>query len=83
MKKAEIILYGSADAQDRAQMLLQAHYGICENSPIKNHAQRNLHLLTEVKETSLIPLLRSSGIQGFRLVDQNQRSSRKASLFSL
>lgn len=83
MENTEIILYGNAASQNKAQLVLQEHYSISEPDPVHSTAERRLLFMSPVNEISLIPLLRQSGIQGFRLISKNQKPSRNASPFFL
>ena len=63
-----IILYGSPAAQSKAQNLLQNLVEVQREDCLAGGAEIRLILNKPLKETSLISLLRPSGIQGFRLV---------------
>ena len=65
----KIVLYGSVDAQKTARNILQ-NLDIVRREEI-NSGEIGLILSEPLKETSLISLLRSSGIYGFRLAKYN------------
>ena len=80
MYHQHIILYGSLAAQEMARNLLQNLEAVKREESLHNGSEIRLTLDQPLKETSLISLLRQSGIHGFRLVEmQDQRSSRNGS----
>lgn len=78
-----LILYGNAAAQEQAKELLAGTGQIRLIESGQRLTGHYLFLNGCIKEISLIPLLRRSGIHGFRLVEHDQRSSRKGAPFSL
>ena len=64
-----IILYGSAEAQKTARNILQNLEVVRREEATENGAEIRLILSKRLKETSLIPLFRQSGIYGFKLVE--------------
>lgn len=69
-RSISIILYGSPSSQALAKALLENMPEVKRDSEYDHHlGGLRLILYNPIKETSLIPLLRQSGIHGFRLVD--------------
>ena len=69
MYHQRIILYGSSAARKRARNILENLEEVRREETLNNGTEMRLLLSKPLKETSLIPLLRSSGIHGFRLVE--------------
>ena len=64
-----VILYGNAAAQETARHLLEELEQVKRTDLLQSPARLRLILNAPIRETSLIPLLRQSGIQGYRLVE--------------
>lgn len=62
-----IILYGSPQSREAAKTLLLNQNEVIREERSEKTGTIRLLLNTPIKETSLIPLLRQSGIHGFRL----------------
>ena len=69
MYHQRIILYGGPAAKEMARSILQNLEVVRREESINNGSEVRLLLSQPLKETSLIPLLRNSGIHGFRLVE--------------
>ena len=69
MYSMHLILYGNPQSREAACNLLSNLKEVkCERAT-ENPWEVKLALFEPIKETSLIPLLRQSGIHGFRLVE--------------
>ena len=69
MYQQHIILYGNQTSLEKARILLQNQKEIRREYCLHAGTEIRLFLDTPLKETSLIPLLRERGSQGFRLVE--------------
>ena len=69
MYHQKIILYGSSSARESARNMLENLEVVRREECINNGMEIRMILSKPLKETSLIPLLRHSGIYGFRLVE--------------
>ena len=69
MYHQRIILYGNAASQALARNMLQNMETVKREESINDGGEIQLLLSEPLKETSLIPLLRKSGLHGFRLVE--------------
>ena len=69
MYRVSLILYGNSQSCELAKGFLDNLMEVKRTESLKNPHKISLVLLEPIKETSLIPLLRKSGIQGFRLVE--------------
>ena len=67
--KMRLILYGSPQKREIARNLLANLKEVKREESTNRSCEVNLTLFAPMKETSLIPLLRQSGIHGFKLVD--------------
>lgn len=84
MYRISLILYGNAQSCEIAKGLLLNQAEVKMEEVSNNPWKVNLILSERLNENSLIPLLRKSGIHGFRLVEnRNYRSSRNGSPFCL
>ena len=63
-----IVLYGSPQSRDLAKSLLTNLKEVKREEKANYPWEVRLALLEPINENSLIPLLRQSGIHGFRLV---------------
>ena len=68
MRRMNLILYGSSVSQELARNLLENMMEVKRESVGCHSGEVQLIISKPIKETSLIPLLRPSGIHGFRLV---------------
>ena len=71
MYHQRIILYGSSASRETARSVLQNLESVRREEGANNGMEIRLILSKPLKETSLIPLLRHSGIHGFRLVEMH------------
>ena len=69
MYRVSLILYGNSQSCELAKGFLDNLMEVKRTESSKNPHEISLVLLEPIKETSLIPLLRKSGIQGFRLIE--------------
>jgi len=80
MYKISLILYGKSQACAKAKGLILNQKEAKQEESTNYYWEVNVILSEPINETSLIPLLRQSGIYGFRLVEnKNYRSSRNGS----
>lgn len=66
-----LVLYGSSQAREKAVNLLCNLKMVKREESTENPCEVKLTLSEPIKEISLIPLLRQSGIYGFRLIETN------------
>ena len=84
MQSVWLILYGNAADQETAKHLLEGLHQIKRIDEMRTPSELRLVLRDPIKESSLIPLLRQSGIHGFRLIASiNYKLSRNGSPLSL
>ena len=67
MYRMKISLYGSPMGREAAKILLLNQKEVIREEHSDKMGVVRLMLNTPIKETSLVPLLRQSGIHGFRL----------------
>lgn len=84
MYTIRIVMYGAPQAKELAKALLINQNQVLREDYSSVHGTLQLTLKEPIKETSLIPLLRQSGIHGFRLDKvRDYSSSRNGSPLSL